>query len=240
MKIGVRKSPHLEFLLDGMLHGQQDVFTSTNDTGADFYLCWGWPQAEQVERDNGGRRDRIICMDAHPFALKAGDVSGDRILQLGNWGAVAKYPPVEPISVPCLDAPINKGGPVLVLGQVDSTEQQRLGLVDAWHTPGYGKWVLEEMSKPNRKFRPHPRMWNESVPQPSLASDLHGCSSAVSWNSTAAVHSQLLGYPCSSAEEHGWGRMILGELAALRVTPKQLRTGEYWAEVYRPWLLSLI
>lgn len=235
MRVGLRNSPHLENVVAGMLKCGVN-FTSTYDTGADWYLCWGWPQGEQVARDNGGRADRIICVDAHPFALRAGDRSGDRILQLGNWGALAKYPPLEPAPV---DVPRDRStpdGPVLVLGHVSSTEQQRQGLIDVWYTPGGDTWLNDELRQTNRKFRPHPRMWNAPVAQPSLEQDLKGCSAALAWNSTAVIHARMLGYPAMTVENHGWGRFTLEELAAQRVSQASLRGGAYWAEVYRPWL----
>lgn len=242
MRIGLRKSPHLEQLCDGILKCG-DTFTSTNDTGADYYLCWGWPQAQDVARENHGREADIICLDAHPFALRAGDRSGDRILQLGNWGRLAKYPPprfelewqprIRPCGVP--------DGPVLVLGHVSSTEQLRKGLIDVWYTPGGDAWLKQECALPNRKFRPHPRMWpqDSTVRQPSLEEELRGCSRAVAWNSTAVIHARMLGYEADSVEAHGWGWFTLEELAGLRVSPQELRSGQYWSEVYRPWLLSL-
>ncbi len=238
MRIGVRKSPHLETVCAGIT-ACGDTFTSEYDTGADFYLCWGWPQAEQVARDNGGRSADIICLDAHPFALMAGDGTGARIFQLGNWGALALYPPGEVESVKVPKSKAVEGGPTLVLGHVSSTEQKRKGYVDVWHTPGGDVWLAEELRKPGRKYRPHPRMWDSANgQQPSLADDLKGCSRAIAWNSTAVIHARLLGYPADSIEPHGWGRFELERLAALRVLPEALRSGEYWANVYRPWLLS--
>lgn len=239
MRIGLRKSPHLELLVEGILKCG-DTFTSTNDTGADFYLAWGWPQGQEVGRDNGGHPERVICMDAHPFALRAGDRSGDRILQLGNWGYCAKYPRTDPVMPP--GARFNQetpDGPVLVLGHVSSTEQLRGGLIDVWYTPGGDAWLREELAKPGRRFRPHPRMWAGTVPQATLEDDLRGCSLALGWNSTAVIHARMLGYRAASIEAHGWGHFELEQLAGLRVNRHELKSGEYWAEVYRPWLLSL-
>lgn len=238
MKIGLRKSPHLETLVAGIARCG-DTFTSEYDTGADFYLCWGWPQAEQVARDNGGRSADIICIDAHPFALMHGDGSGARIFQLGNWGALAAYPPGELERVTAPKSRAVEDGPILILGHVSSTEQKRQGLVDVWHTPGGDKWLEEERAKPGRKFRPHPRMWREGERQATLAEDLKGCSRALAWNSTSVIHARLLGYPADTIEPHGWGRFTLERLAALRVLPAEVRSGEYWATTYRPWLLSL-
>lgn len=220
-----------------------DTFTSTNDTGADFYLAWGWPQCQDVARENGGRDADIICLDAHPFALRAGDRSGDRILQLGNWGRLARYPTMRlpPGSWPAQPNRSNPDGPVLVLGHVSSTEQLRQGLVDVWYTPGGDAWLKRELELPNRRLRVHPRMWPTDIAerQPSLEEDLRGCSRAVAWNSTAVLHARMLGYPADSIEAHGWGWFTLEELAALRVSPQELRSGSYWTTVYRPWLLSL-
>jgi hypothetical protein len=242
MRIGLRKSPHIETLVEG-IRRSGDTFTSTNDTGADFYLCWGWPQAQDVVRENGGRSNDVICIDAHPFALRAGERSGERIFQLGNWGRLAKYPPsqlegawpaIRPCGIP--------GGPVLVLGHVSSTEQLRQGLVDVWYTPGGDAWCNAELMKPNRKYRPHPRMWPELYPgvkQATLEEDLCGCSRAIAWNSTAVLHARMMGYPAESVEPHGWGFFTLEELNGLRVSPQQIRSAQYWNEVYRPWLLSL-
>lgn len=240
MKIGVRKSPHIEALV-AAIAASGDTLTSTYDTGADFYLCWGWPQAEQVERDSGRAR-AIICIDAHPFALAAGDGSGARIFQLGNWGFLAAYPPVRSAELEPVKLPRSKSkprGPVLVLGHVSSTEQQRGGLVDVWYTPGGDAWLAKELAKPGRKFRPHPRMWDKPHAQPSLAADLKGCSSAVAWNSTAAVHARLLGYPAETIEAHGWAQFDLDFLASLRVSPADVRSGVYWRSIYRPWLETL-
>lgn len=220
-----------------------DTFTSTNDTGADCYLCWGWPQAEQVAKDNGGQHHKIVCVDSHPFALMAGNETGARILQLGNWGALATYPS-------WLDADHNRpqtpadcstpGGPVLVLGQVYTAEQQRQGLVDVWHTHGYEAWARKECASENRKFRKHPRVWameNDGEKQPTLIEDLLGCSAAASWNSTAATHAQILGWRATAAEPHGWASMELSRLRALQALPSQLREGAAWLH-YREWLLS--
>lgn len=240
MKIGIRKSPHLDALVLG-IEACGDILTSVYDMGCDVWLCWGWPQAEQVMRD-GAPSARIICVDAHPFALMAGDRSGDRILQLGNWGALARYPsvPAEPmLRSPSRSEPF---GPTLVLGQVYTAEQRRLGLVDTWHTGGYEQWVRGELAKPNRKFRKHPRVWmveNSGQVQPSLADDLRGCFSVASWNSTAGVHAQLLGYPATAAEPHGWAHMELERLAAQRVSPAELRSGRYWG-TYREWLAKVL
>lgn len=240
MKIGVRKSPHIEALVDA-IRAEGDEITSTYDTGADFYLCWGWPQAEQVCRD-GARAEQVICIDAHPFALAAGDGSGARIFQLGNWGYLARYPdsgkPLQTLYVPKARAR-RSTGPLLVLGHVSSTEQLRGELVDVWYTPGGDAWLREELKKPGRKFRPHPRMWNEPTPQPSLQSDLVGCRGAVCWNSTAGVHAQLLGYPAEGIEDHAWTRFDLDHLLSLRVSPADVRSGFYWRTVYRPWLQTL-
>ena len=241
LKIGIRRSPHLDELARSIeAHG--DYFVSTHDTGADFYLAWGWPQAEQVARDNGGRHSRIICMDAHPFALKAGDSSGSRILQLGNWGALAKYPTfAERFSTRVISPPLNRAtrhGPLLVLGQVYTAIQAAGGLVDTWHTHGYEALVRAELANPRRVFRKHPRVWaveNPGAAQPPLESDLQGCSGALSWNSTAGVHSLMLGYPAWAAESHGWAAMPLGLLAAQELPPSAIRSGAVWAE-YRAWL----
>ena len=165
MKIGVRKSPHIEELV-AAIAASGDQIASTYDTGCDFWLCWGWPQAEQVCRDNGGVSSRVICIDAHPFALAPGARTGERIFQLGNWGFCAKYPPIE--DLPAVELPrrrLTPSGPVLVLGHVSSTEQLRGELVDVWYTPGGDAWIAEELAHANRKFRPHPRMWTE--PRPS-------------------------------------------------------------------------
>jgi hypothetical protein len=241
MKIGVRKSPHIETLVTAIA-ASGDELTSTYDTGADFYLCWGWPQAEQVCRD-GARAAQVICIDAHPFALRSnpGEYAGSRIFQLGNWGWLAEYPnptqELEPVKLPRSKAKTR--GPVLVLGHVSSTEQLRGELVDVWYTPGGDRWLEEERKKPNRRFRPHPRMWTLDVPQPSLADDLKGCSRAVAWNSTASVHARLLGYPAETIEAHGWAQFDLDYLAWLRVSPADVRSGVYWRTVYRPWLEQL-
>lgn len=241
MKIGVRKSPHIATLVDAIA-ASGDQIVSTYDTGCDFWLCWGWPQAEQVCRD-GGVAARIICIDAHPFALSAGDRSGARIFQLGNWGMLAAYPLPKTLDlIPTLKLPRARGrknGPVLVLGHVSSTEQLRGELVDVWYTPGGDAWLGEELKRPNRKFRPHPRMWTEPRPQPSLQDDLAGCSRAIAWNSTAAVHAKLLGYEASTVEAHGWGSFDLDYLASLRVSQDDVRTGVYWRTVYRPWLETM-
>lgn len=240
MRIGLRASPHLDATCQGIKAcGVQ--FSSTYDTGCDWYLCWGWPQAEQVARDNGGRTDAIICVDAHPFALRSGDRSGARIIQLGNWGFMAEYPHAPERCEELVEVPRSKataGGPVLVLGHVASTEQLRQGLVDVWHTPGGDAWIAAELGRPNRKYRPHPRMWAEERPQASLAEDLEGCSAAVAWNSTAAIHARMLGYPAGTIEPHGWGGFDLDYLATLAVSPQELRSGDYWRNVYRPWLES--
>lgn len=238
MRIGVRKSPHLAAVILGLEKLGVEL-TSTNDTGADFYLCWGWPQAEQVARDNGGgdRAQDIICVDSHPFALARGDKSGDRIFQLGNWGALARYPKLRaggPVKVP--KRKLEPDGPVLVLGHVSSTEQRRRGYIDVWHTPGGDEWIRDELEQPGRKFRPHPRMDPTHAATYTLEQDLEGCSRAVGWNTTAVVHARLLGYPAETIEPHGWGLLELEELAAQRVSPQALRSGEYWRHVYAPWL----
>jgi hypothetical protein len=240
MKIGVRKSPHIETLVEAIVAAGDQV-TTTYDTGCDFWLCWGWPQAEQVCRD-GAPAARVICIDAHPFALRTGDRTGARIFQLGNWGFLADYPVpargdlVEPVELPRLRA--KRRGPLLVLGHVSSTEQQRGELVDVWYTPGGDAWLADELKKPGRKFRPHPRMWTEPRPQPTLEDDLAGCSGAVAWNSTSAVHARLLGYPAETIEAHGWGQFDLDFLAWLRVSPADVRSSVYWRTIYRPWLKS--
>jgi hypothetical protein len=237
-KIGLRVSPHLEAVCQG-IKACGENFTSTYDTGCDFWLCWGWPQAEQVVRD-GGVPERIICVDAHPFALAHGDRTGARILQLGNWGYKAAYPiarEFKHVKVPKSKAVA--GGPVLVLGHVASTEQIRQGLVDVWYTPGGDAWLADELQQktPPRRFRPHPRMWNRDEQQPTLAQDLKGCSRAIAWNSTSAIHARLLGYPATTVEPHGWGSFgDLDYLGSLAVTPAALRSGEYWRTIYRPWL----
>lgn len=237
MRIGIRKSPHLEAVEAGIL-ACGDVFTSTYDTGADFYLCWGWPQAQQVAIDNGGHYSRIVCVDSHPFALRAGDFSGDRILQLGNWGALATYPSGNAPVLACAPRH-NPQGPVLVIGQVYTREQQRLGLVDVWHTGGYDNWVAVHSAMPNAKFRKHPRVWaleNDGEIQPTLEADLEGCSCALTWNSTAGVHAKLLGYPATAAEAHGWANMHPERLEFLRASPEALRSGKHW-HTYRRWLV---
>lgn len=239
MKIGVRKSPHIETLVEA-IRASGDEIATTYDTGCDFWLCWGWPQAEQVCKD-GARAERVICIDAHPFALAHGVGTGDRIFQLGNWGYLAKYPPIKELEPMKEPRPITRRGGryVLVLGHVSSTEQQRGGLVDIWYTPGGDKWIADELKLPGRKFRPHPRMWTEPRPQPTLLEDLKGCSRAVAWNSTAAIHARQLGFPATTVEAHGWGQFELEELAALRVTPTDVRNGVYWRAVYRPWLETM-
>ena len=147
MKIGLRKSPHLEAICAGIL-ACGDTFTSTNDTGADFYLCWGWPQGQDVVKQNGGRSADVICVDAHPFALRAGDRSGDRILQLGNWGRLAMYPPV-PIEQPGVlprwpgDRSV-QGGPVLTM--VRGRVVMEAGKLVA--EPGWGKPAKQQMPPP--------------------------------------------------------------------------------------------
>lgn len=240
MKIGVRKSPHLELLCDSILCAG-DVFTSTYDTGADYYLCWGWPQAEQVARDNGGRHDRIICVDAHPYALFPGAGNGCRIFQLGNWGALAAYPedqtPRWPVTA--CNSRATEGGEVLVIGQVYQALQQQAGLVDVWHTGGYGNWVSEEMAKHERvRLRKHPRVWavqNLGEVQKSLAEDLEGVSLVKTWNSTVGVHARILGFPATAAEAHGWAHMPLHRLSALTESPEEIRSGLSW-DRYRAWL----
>lgn len=244
MKIGVRQSPHLETVLQGIAAVGGVELVSEYNGGADYYLAWGWPQAEQIARDLGDRDADIICIDAHPFALKAGDGTGARIFQLGNWGRLARYPtPTSELKRVKTVTPVkggyDAGGPVLVLGHVSSTEQQRQGLVDVWYTPGGDAWLREQLAQPGRKFRPHPRMWTANEPQPTLAADLRGCSMAVAWNSTATIHARMLGFTAYSVEAHGWGHFDLDELGALKVTQAELRSGEYWAKVYRPWLESL-
>jgi len=240
MRIGIRKSPHLE-LLAASIEAAGDTFTSTNDTGADFYLAWGWPQAEQVSRDNGGRNERIMCMDAHPFALQKGDKTGARILQLGNWGALARYPDWLGVATPMRDRS-TPGGAVLVLGQVYTAIQGQGGLVDVWHTGGYERWLEGELALPKRIYRKHPRVWaaeNDGAEQPSLESDLWACERAVSWNSTAAIHSRLLGYPASAHEAHGWAHMSLEHLAGLVLLPDDIKSGRAWAR-YREWLKGAV
>lgn len=238
LTIGLRKSPHLDELCNSILkHG--DRFTSTNNEGADFFLAWGWPQAEQVARENGGQHHKIICVDAHPFALQKGDTSGSRIFQLGNWGALAEYPDWR-VRLPPIPLRARENGPVLVLGQVYTALQSAHGLVDVWHTGGYEQWLRSELDKPDRIYRKHPRVWEVENPgeiQPSLAADLERCSMARSWNSTAAVHALLMGYPATAAEAHGWAHLPLDRLAGQAWTPLQIRLGEAWA-MYREWLLS--
>lgn len=240
MRIGLRKSPHLELLAQSIADFG-DHFTSTNDTGADFYLAWGWPQAQDILKECGPQvSERIICVDAHPFALRAGDASGARIFQLGNWGALARYPWGEEVWPEPVDY-FDPNGPVLVLGQVYTAEQRRLGLVDTWHTGGYEAWLKREMAQPGRVYRKHPRIWaveNEGQKQRSLEDDLDGCSRVVSWNSSAGVHARMLGYPATAAEAHGWAHMSLERLAYLRQYPTEIRSGEAWAH-YRRWLVSL-
>ncbi len=241
MRIGVRKSPHLELLCDSILRAG-DVFTSTYDAGADYYLCWGWPQAEQVARDNGGRHERIICVDAHPYALAPGAANGYRIFQLGNWGALAAYPEdlTPRCSVMAANSRASETGPTLVIGQVYTAMQQKQGLVDVWHTGGYGAWVANEMLRPNTKFRKHPRVWaveNPGERQPTLAEDLEGVYCVSTWNSTAGVHAKMAGYPATAAESHGWAHLMLYQLSARTESPDEIRSGIAW-DRYRPWLLD--
>lgn len=239
MLIGISKSPHLEALVQGIL-ANGDVLTDIGNTGCDVNVCWGWPTAQWVSTQLPKWANiPIICVDCHPFALRKGDTSGARILQLNNWGALAQYPDVRE-EVERKPPKSNPDGPVLVLGQVYTAEQKKHGFIDVWHTGGYEDWVKEELAKPNRKFRKHPRIWaveNSGEVQPSLTDDLKGCSRVVSWNSTAAVHAILEGYEASSVEQHGWARMDVNHLAALRAYPAALRSGEYWHS-YREWLRS--
>jgi hypothetical protein len=238
VKIGVRPRPFLEELVATLpTHG--DFITSTYDTGADFYLGWGWPQCEQIARDNGGQHAKIICVDAHPFALRRGDRSGARILQLGNWGALAKYPDWRTKMAP---TPLRAtpSGPVLVLGQVYTAIQKANGYVDVWHTGGYEDWLKAEIRKPNHLYRPHPRVWALETPsdaQPALEDQLRGCSAVKSWNSTAAVHALMWGYPATAAEAHGWAHLPLDLLSGQYWTALQVRLGEAWG-LYREWLAS--
>lgn len=240
MKIAVRKSPHLETLV-ASIERCGDTITSVYDTGADYWLAWGWPQAQQCVQD-GAPTNRMICVDAHPFALMAGDRSGARILQLGSWGALARYPTMTAadLNAELHDNPPPKHGPILVIGQVYTAEQKRLGLVDVWHTGGYEVWCRTELAKPGRKFRKHPRIWlveNPGEVQPSLAEDLAGCSMASCWNSTVGIHARLLGWPSQSSEQHAWGHLSMALLRRLVVLPSQLASGEAWAS-YREWLGS--
>jgi hypothetical protein len=237
MRIGLRASPHLEKLVNGIkLCG--DAFSSTNDTGCDWWLAWGWPQARQVMRD-GAPGSRIICVDAHPFSLMAGDRSGARILQLGNFGALAEYPPGDGTTIELPQLRHDERGLGLVIGQVYTRLQEQTGLVDVWHTPGFEAWAAGEMKKINRRFRPHPRMvaFDGGGEQRSLEEDLARTSGVLTWNSTAAVHARLLGYPQIEipAEAHGWGHMDIQRLAGLRASPAALNDGSYWHS-YREWL----
>lgn len=239
MRIGIRPSPHIEDLVASILrHGE--VVTSFYDGGCDFYLCWGWPSALEIVKANGPACSaRIICVDCHPFALRAGDGSGSRIFQLGNWGAMASYPAWN-ASHPIPPNKSKAGGPVLVLGQVYTAEQARHGLVDVWHTGGYDDWVKTELLLLNRKFRKHPRIWaieNDGERQPSLEDDLLGCSRVVSWNSTAAIHAQQLGYHAVAVEPHGWAHMSLSHLAGLVMSKADINSGEAWRR-YREFLRS--
>lgn len=236
MKIGLRASPHIESLVESIKrHG--DVVTSYYDGGCDFWLCWGWPSARDIAQANEHATPRIICIDCHPFALRAGDESGSRIFQLGSWGALAKYPDwAARIELPHERG--KTGGPILVLGQVYTAEQARHGLVDVWHTGGYDDWVKTELLRLNRKFRKHPRIWaveNDGQRQPSLEEDLAGCSRAVSWNSTAAIHAKMLGYHAVAVEPHGWAHMSMSHLAGLVMTKADIASGDAWAK-YRDWL----
>lgn len=239
MKLGVRHSPHLENLLAGIDAVGEDQTTTYFNSGCDFWLAWGWPQAEEIAK-HGAPTDRIIALDAHPYALQAGDKSGDRIFQLGNWGAMARYPEGT-VAVPDVPDRSNPTGPVLVLGQVRSTEQIRNGFVDVWHTPGFDQWTRSELAKPGRKFREHPREWARlrgGMQQPTLAEDLRGCSRVVGWNSTALVHCRRLGYPVEGFEAHAWNKLSDARLQALRLSPSALRCGSAW-DSYRSWLIDL-
>jgi hypothetical protein len=207
LRIGIRKSPHLETLAQSILtHG--DELVDVGNTGADAYLAWGWPQMQTVTRSlPKWVKAPLIIVDCHPFALEAGDRSGSRIFQLNNWGALAQYPAPKSLNTRRLVAKSrsDEGGPVLVLGQVRSTEQIRQGFVDVWHTPGCDAWLKSELEKPNRKLREHPREWvrlYDGQRQPMLAEDLEGCSRVVGWNSTALVHARRLGYPVEGVDPH--------------------------------------
>jgi hypothetical protein len=238
VKIGVRNNPHLELTLQSIKASGKDRIVSYYDTGADFWLCWGWPTAEQMARDlPASARERIIAVDAHPFALEFGVHTGERIFQLGNWGAMANYPEGLKHVAPIKSRAIQHG-PTLVLGQVRSTEQLRLGLIDTWYTPGCDQWIRSELAKPWRKFREHPREWvrlHSGKEQPTLAEDLRGCAAVLGWNSTALVHARRLGYPVTGVEEHAWCRLPDERLEALRVTPEDLRSGAAWLK-YREFL----
>lgn len=236
MKIGVRRSPHLEYLLEGMKrHGV--TLTDEGDTGCDAWLCWGWPTARDITRKwpEWQRNKIILVVDAHPFALAPGARTGSRIIQINNWGALADYPPAKPeFTVPEPKDRSNPNGPVLVLGQVGTEQKSTTKEIDTWVTDGYEQWAPPLIAQPNTRFRPHPREWVHTHPgqrQPTLEEDLDGCSSAVSWNSTAAVHAQLLGYPATSAEAHGWAHMSLRELAGQERTIPELRSGDTWNDV---------
>lgn len=237
MKLGVRMSPHLDALIQG-IRACGDTITGVDDTGCDAYIAWGWPQALDVYRKMPTwRAAPLICVDAHPFALRAGDRSGDRILQLDNWGALGKYPPGR-ASVRIRRLRGRKAdGPALVIGQVYSAMQAAAGWVDVWHTGGYDEWIRQFEGRPEYRIRPHPRTWASEEPQPALTDDLKGCSRVLTWNSTCGVHARLLGFEAEAEEPHGWARMDLEQLQALRASPKALRSGEYWTE-YREWLQS--
>lgn len=238
MKIGLRPSPHIEELAISLAkHG--DTLTTFYDGSCDYYLCWGWPSAQEIVKCVGPVSNRIICVDCHPFALRAGDRSGSRIFQLANWGSLAAYP-LWARPVPTVPTRGDIEGPVLVLGQVYTAEQARHGLVDVWHTGGYDQWVRSELALPHRKFRKHPRIWmveNSGEVQPTLAEDLAECSRVVSWNSTAAIHARLMGYSASAVEPHGWAHMSLTHLAGLVMGKDDIRSGEAWGK-YREWLME--
>lgn len=232
MKVGVRKSPHLADLLQG-IEACGDNITGVDDTGCDVYLAWGWPQCQDVQKKMAAWNPApLVCLDAHPFALRAGAKSGTRIIQINNWGALADYP--EPKPVEFTESPYtwaDPDGPVLVIGQVYTAEQAKLGLVDVWHTGGYENWVRQFDGKPGFRFRPHPRVWDRPEAQPTLSKDLAGVSTVLTWNSTCGVHARLMGYPAKAEEAHGWARMDLDDLAGQERTAQELRSGEAWQSV---------
>lgn len=234
LKVGWRNSLHLEELKQGV-RACGDYITSVDDTGCDIYVAWGWPQCQGVyQKIPAWRLDtaRVLCVDAHPFALMPDARTGSRILQVDNWGALAAYPPGKrrrKVKIPASKAV--KSGPILVAGQVYSAMQRAHGWVDAWHTGGYDEWVKQYENQPGYKFRPHPRTWASEKPQETLSGDLKGCSGVLTWNSTVGVHARLMGYPTSAAEPHGWAHMDIDELAAQERTPQELRDGSAWRAV---------
>jgi hypothetical protein len=243
VKIGIKRSPHLEAVVLG-IQARKHRLVDTADTGCDAYLCWGWPQAREVQEQEMAPwcKAPLICVDAHPFALKTNATSGSRIMSINGWGAKADYAKVR--DVEWTDPPVSPhydpDGPVLVLGQVGTEQKSRRGEIDVWVTDGYEQWVEKELQKPNRKFREHPRSWmhrigRDGVHQPTLEEDLKGCSGVIGWNSTAMVHAQLLGYPVIEAvEEHAYVRRFsLKDLAELECTLPDLRSGIAWKAIER-------